>query len=730
MNEETENLKQKFCIRAKYIYFAGIVIAFCIIATIGYKQYSPKSYALRKISSGYINFKEVIEPAKRGNIYSYNGKLLATTQTLYHIYMDFNAQGMSDEIFSQNVRGLAKGLSKFFRNKSAARYESELRLYRKKKLSYKRITPRKVNHLELIELRKLPLWNLGVNKGGRIEEKIYERDNPYGSLARRTIGKALRSTTNPEGALYGIESSFNDYLAGTDGYNFIRRISGSFWVEEKNSQSVEPIDGCDIVTTIDIELQDVAEDALKKTLQKHQADWGCAILMEVETGEIRVIANIERTSSGSMNETRNFAITENMEPGSTFKLATLLAVLDDAGADIDEKVDCSQKRMKVGSRYYTDSGHEGYGVISIKEVFEHSSNIGFARLVEKYYGKDPYDFFDYLKKLSFLDPINLQLHGEIPPTIKSKKAVLGDKTALGMTSTGYNGVMLTPLRTLMLYNAVANDGKMMKPLFVKKITKDEETIKTFNSEVLNSKIASSYAIKNSKEALEGVVYDGTGRTVLLNKYYKIAGKTGTAQIFADGGYHTSKGTHYLGSFAGYFPADKPKYSCIVAIKTFIPTGYFRKVYYGGSLAGPVFKAIADRVYTHAIDWGYEIERPVIKPKKGKITDTDNSPENEIAPIKAKNGDLKKTKKSANYLDISKKQIIFADKETLNEKENKEYSQGVMPNLYGMGLNDALEITKELGLRVISHGKGKITSQSIKSGEKPKRGDTLYINLSL
>ena len=728
-NTEDKDYSEKYSVNGKVIFVCLIMFTLAITVRIVQIQYDSDSYILRNIAQNK-NFRSVIEPAKRGDIFSDDGKVLATTITLYDIYMDFNAGGMTDKIFNKNVKGLSKGLAKMFRDKSAARYERDLKSYRRKKLSYKKISPRRIDHIELMELNKLPLFNLGSNKGGKIIVKRYIRHNPYENLARRTIGRTDRTVENPKGAMIGLEASFDNFLSGITGVSFQKKISGSFWIPDNSKEFIDPVDGNSIETTINIGIQDVAETAIRKALEKHKADWGTAIVMEVSTGEIKAIANLTRNSKGQIYEDYNYAIGSSMEPGSTFKLMTLMALLDN-GASINETVDTGEGRKKVGARYYVDSG-EGLGVITLNEIFEKSSNIGFAELTEKHFGNNPAKFISYIRKTGLLNELDLQINGETEPFLRGPKEKFWDKTSLGMLSTGYSAILLNPLRTLMIFNAVANNGKMISPIFVKRIIKDGEVIEEFEAKVLNSKISSKATIKTIKKSLEGVIYDGTGSRILLNNKYKIAGKTGTAQVLVNGTYKGGSGVHYLGSFAGYLPADNPKYSCIVAIKTYKPYSSNKK-YYGGTTAGPAFREIADRIYADAIDWGYTIEKPIVDKETREQMENGTY----VAPIKSKKknaikaikGDKIKLKRATNFLDIPENDIVFNNNLKIKDLGSYENLKEV-PNLVGMGLNDAINIFTPLGVNIISKGKGTIIKQSMPKGAKVIKGSTIYVEMSL
>lgn len=720
IDENTDKDKELLIVKKIYANSYAIVIlfgifGFIVILSILGMQYSPRAIDLRKMSTDDINFRESIIPAKKGDIYSADNKLLATNINNYEISLDFAPEGMTDKIFNSNIKGLSKGLASFFKDKTTNQYETILRKCRKNRVRHKVITPRRINYTELQELLKLPLLNLSPNKGGRKVETIHIRHKPYGNLARRTIGKS--DTING----FGLEHSFFKELAGKDGLIYERKISGSFWVPDNGGENIEQIDGCDIITTLDIDIQDVTEDALKKAIIKHQADWGCAVLMEVKTGEIKSIANITKNENDFFVEDYNYAIGQLMEPGSTFKLVSLISLLDDAKADIEEKVDCGNGVMYVGARRHKDT-KKGLGIISLKEVFEQSSNIGFVKMVEKYYRDDPKQFITDIRDIGFADDIDFQLDGEKTPILHENKLTT-DLTSLGMLSIGYSAIEITPLRTLMIFNAIANKGKMISPIIVSEIKKDGKTIKTFKAKTLNSQICSNKTLLNVQKSMEGVIDDGTAKRFLLNKDYRIAGKTGTAQVLVDGKYVSKKGTHYLASFAGYFPADDPKYSCIVAIKTQnSPNG--RKSYGGASLAGPVFKAIADRVYSNAIDWGHSIKKPNLN--KTEIIQEQSNDFN----IKSKKGDIEKVRKILKTLEVDGNNAIFVNKVEINKIEAYDKTHKTIPNVIGMGLQDAIEVLMPLGVNVKTIGKGIITKQSIPVGRKTKKGSEIKLTLSL
>lgn len=714
--------------KLQLLLICSMLIFIGVILTI---QYNDRSYTLRERANSTKNFRTDTVPAKRGHIYSHDKKLLATSISEYTIHMDFKTAGMSDSLFNADVKMLAKGLSEILKDKSAKTYEKQLKYYRTKKKRYVKITTQPVNHIVYSELMTLPLLKLAPNKGGKIITHNLKRHLPNGSLARRTIGR------DDQRGRFGLESSFTDVLMGENGYTYMKKISGSFWVPDNNKEHKKEINGNDIVTTLDLELQGVAEDALKKGISENNANWGTAILMEVATGEIKAIANISRDDKGNMYEDMNHALIQSMEPGSTFKLATLISLLDEGGADLDELIDCGTGIMKVGNRKYVDTKKD-LGVVSLKRVFEVSSNIGFAKSVLKYYGDNQKNFTNDIIDMGFLNKLDLQIKGERQPKLFTPKDKSWHTNSLGMLSTGYDAILTNPIRMLMLYNAIANNGKMITPLFVKQIEKNGKILENYKSEVINGNICSAKTLNGVRNAMEGVIYEGTGR-YLFNKNYKIAGKSGTAQISTGGTYFGNKGIHYLASFAGYFPADKPEYSCIVVIKTFKPRGVDMK-YGGSSLAGPVFKTIADRVYAYAVDWGGNVEKPtvdengkpsyvsvdnkpkVIKNKKGKVIRN--------ISLTAKRGDVDNLKGVFRAMDMSNDCVIKVNNQNIGELENLHSNINMIPDVIGMGLKDAIDILMPMGIIVKSKGKGTITKQSKEPGLKFVKGEIITLELEL
>ena len=614
---------RSIALRTRVVFYLLFLVILIGLGKIVFLQYSAYGIELRQEEKS-INYTVWTKPAKRGDIISSDGSVMVTTLPVYTIHMDTRANGLGDKEFEQGVGELGHCLSRLFGDRSAAGYEQMIRSARKKGVRYQKISPRPIDFQELQLLKSFPILREKPNNGGAIVTTLYERKS-NGMLAQRTLG---RSDEN-KGSM-GIEEAFDQYLRGVDGQEWRQKISGNFWIPTGDKRDITPVDGMNVVTTIDAGVQDVAEKALKESLAKNKATWGTAILMEVETGEIKAIANlrrVERNGVESFVEDYNYAIGMNLEPGSTFKAVALMTLLDDMGVSIDEEFDTGRGAVYVNKVKVTDSDRNGHGKITLKEIFEVSSNIGFALAVDKYYRSNPKRYVDYINGIGFNEPYDFQIKGEAKPVIHNTDWELWSPSTLVTMSYGY-GLLMTPMRTLTLYNAIANDGKLITPLLVKRVERPGgEVVKTFRSETINNRICAASTLRTIRESLEGVVYDGTGRTILLNKHYKIAGKTGTARINVDGRYETSEGRYYLGSFAGYFPADKPKYSCMVAVQTFVPFGVYRP-YYGGTLAGPVFRKIADKVYSQAVDWGQEVEKPILdreeRQKAAHMTDEEKS----------------------------------------------------------------------------------------------------------
>ncbi len=697
------NIRANILLRV-YLAFGLIVLfAFAVLLRLGDVQFRQGEKWRAKADS--LSTKEFEIEAARGNIYSNDGSLLATSVPEYELRMDMIAGGiLKDEVFNGKVDSLAMKLSAFFGNRSAKDFERYLRKARQEK-SRSLLIKKNVSYNDLKIIKTFPLFNLGRH-GGLIATQKNKRILPFKDLARRTIGYANENVKNP----VGLEGAYGNYINGESGKQLMQRVSGGFWVPVNSDAEIAPKDGADVISTIDINMQDLAQNALRKGLERSKAHHGAVIVMEVATGEIRAIANYTRESEGVYKEAFNYAIAGNQDPGSTFKLASYMALLEDKLVDTSTMVNTGV--YQIPNHPITDS-HGSIGRVSVKKAFEQSSNAAIAYLVNTNYRDDQSKFTDHLYRWHLNEKMGLQIQGETSPVIKNPKTFKSWHKAMTLPQMAYGyEMMLTPLKMLSFYNAVANNGKYITPLFVKEIRRLGNPIEQFKARVVNEKICSDVTLSKIHAMLEGVVTNGSGKQVVYNPLYKIAGKTGTAQV-ADGnlGYKARK--QYQASFVGYFPAEKPKYSMIVVIND--PIGE----YYGALVSGPVFREIADKIYASDMQMYSKVKQ--------------NEVGNTIAP-EAKAGQSKATKQVYNAFGIkalyAAKSPYFNSVDTTNGIAYEENSplKGVMPNVTGMGLKDAMYLIGNAGLKARVRGSGKVTNQSIQPGSKIGKGLMVEIEL--
>lgn len=650
-----------------------------------------------------INVKYMTVKATRGNIYSDNGSLLATSLPFYKVA--FDATIASEKVFNEGVDSLAYLLSNHFKNASKEAYKRKLINARAEKKQYIVINSEQIGYQEKKTLSQWPIFCEGRLGGGIIFHKVDKRFRPFSNLSRRTIGYI---NENNRGA--GLEYSFNDELAGKDGEALYQKIAGGVWKPVFDGSEIKTENGYDIETTIDINLQDVSETALLRALQDHEADYGVVAVMEVRTGEVKAISNLSRNSLGYYYERYNYAVGGLREPGSTFKLLTMIALLEDTNMSLNDSVETGDGKYKFYDNTVTDHHEGGFGTITVREAFEKSSNVAMAKLVNKYFGLKPERFLHYIDKMGLSQPLGLQIKGEGIPKIKRP----ADKGWSGITlpwmAYGY-GLELTPLQTLTLYNAVANNGKMIKPLIVKKVRRADKVLKEYNAVVLNEEICGKETLAAVQVMLEGVVSRGTANNI-SNSHYKIAGKTGTAQIL-DNGRYTRK---YITSFAGYFPADNPLYSAIVLIRN--PKGWRQ---YGSNVAAPVFKEIADNIYSRDI----EMHDPM---PKEFITEAG------IFPV-IRAGNHEELKYLCDELGISSHSEGNApwvstelSGNSIRWMDNK-IDPEIVPDVRGMTLRDAIYLLERCGLEVDIKGNGRVVEQSQTPGGKVLKGSEIKIELS-
>jgi cell division protein FtsI (penicillin-binding protein 3) len=675
------------------------IFAIAVVVKIGHIQFvDGKKWAElgERISFDYKRVK-----ATRGNIYSDNGSLLATSLPFYKIA--FDATIPSDEVFRKGVDSLAWHLSVFFRDRSQKDYKRMLIDARETGKQYVVLNRRNIDFQQKKRMSAWPIFREGRLRGGAIFEKVDVRYMPFDNLGRRTIGFI---NENDRGA--GLEYSFNERLGGQDGYAYYQKIAGGVWKPIFDANNVKAVEGLDLQTTLDINLQDVAETALHKAMVQHDADDGMVVVMEVETGEVKAITNLSSDGNGNFSEKLNFAA-RLFEPGSTFKLVTMIALLEDTNIQLTDSIDTGNGEFSFYDEKVRDHEEGGLGKVTIQEAFEHSSNVAMAKLADRYFGVRPARFVDYLDKLGLSKPLGIQIAGEPTPKIKHPGEKGWSGISLPWMAYGY-GFEITPLHILALYNAVANGGVMIKPVIVKSVKKADKVDESFKTEIINKRICSQETLKKLQVLLEGVVENGTAKNI-KGTHYRIAGKTGTAQIL-ENGHYTKK---YVTSFVGYFPAHAPKYSAMVLIRN--PRGWYQ---YGSNVAAPVFKEIADNIYARDL----ELQQPMALEKYQR---------NDVLPyIKA--GNQEELTMICNELGISNHSLT--DEEWVRTSRsgngvnwNKNLQgPGIAPDVFGMTFRDALYLLEKAGLTVFFQGTGRVETQSIRAGARIAKGDRIYLTL--
>ncbi|MCG9970205.1 penicillin-binding protein [Christiangramia crocea] len=614
-------------------------------------------------------FKNFKIPANRGNLYDINGNLLATSVPKYDIR--FDAVTVSDKNFEENIGPLSEKLAKMLGN-SSSYYSQKLRAARANNQRYVLIA-RNLGYSDYMKIRQFPMFNLGPYKGGMITEQSTVREHPLGKMGERTVGYERRDE-NGYFTRVGLEGAFSNYLRGTDGRRLKQKIAKGQWKPISDNNELEPRDGYDVVSTIDVNIQDIAHHSLLRQLEYFEADHGTVVVMETETGEIKAMSNLGRTKEGTYFEKRNYAVYESHEPGSTFKLMAMVAALEDKVVDTSQIVDTEKGVVRFYGRPVRDSRHGGYGKISAAKAFEVSSNTAFTKMITEGYKNNPSKFVDRLYSMQLNQKIGLEIKGEGSPRIPHPQDKSWNGLSLPWMAFGY-GVSLTPLQTLTFYNAIANDGEMIKPRFIKEVKDRDKPILTREKEVINPSVCSPETAKKVREMMKNTVMRGTASNIYTENF-SMAGKTGTCQTE----YWIEPG-RYIASFAGYFPAENPKYSCIVVIHK--PNR--RKGYYGNIVAAPVFKDIARKIYT---------DTPVM---------------DELESLEVEDKRVK--------TDFEKYYTKIQDEKLL------------MPDVTGMPAMDAISILENLGLEVRINGNGVVKRQSVTAGQKLKNNQTINLELS-
>ncbi len=621
--------------------------------------------------------KNVVIEANRGNVYSVKGNLLATSVPKYDIR--FDAMTPSSKRFEKHLKPLSDSLSKYS-GKSSNYYQKQLRKARANKNRYY-LLARNIGYSDYIRLRNFPLLSLGAFKGGLIVEQTTKREHPMGGIAQRTIGYEriddAGNVTRP-----GIDGAFGvKYLRGKDGQRKKQQIGKGQWKPLNDANEVEPKDGYDVYTTIDVNIQDIAHHALLKQLEYYKADHGCVVVMETKTGEVRAIANLGRSSKGTYYEKRNYAVWESHEPGSTFKLMAVTAALEDKVIDTSDVVDTEKGVLTFYGKKVRDSKHGGYGKISVSKAFEVSSNTGIVKAIDQAYKKKPSKFVDRLYAMNLNNSLDLPIIGESNPIIPDPRIKNGRWSGIALQWMAYGyGVSFTPLQTLTFYNAIANDGEMVRPRFLKEVKSFDEVIEPFEKEVINKQICSKETVAKVQQLLKNVVEKkhGTGHK-LYSKTFSMAGKTGTCQK----DYRDKEKLNYISSFAGYFPAENPKYSCIVVIHE--PEKGIG--YYGADVSGPVFKKIAQKIFT---------DTPLV---------------DELESLEVKSAST--------------------EKEYEGFYETAQTYKTIMPNVVGLPAMDALALLEnmQVDLKVKLNGNGVVKKQSVKKNIKLRNNQTVVLKAS-
>ena len=615
------------------------------------------------------NYKNVTIPANRGNIYAADGSLLATSVPNYDIRIDVVTIAQKD--FTEQLAPLCDSLSAML-GKPSFYYKQKIRKAKANKNRYLLIA-RGLGYSEYMRIKSFPLFKLGAYKGGLIVEQRTVRKHPIGKMGARTIGRDRKDEDGYYNRV-GLEGAYRNFLQGTDGHQLKQKIAKGQWKPIDNAFEVEPKDGYDIVTTIDVNIQDIAHNALLSQLESFEADHGTVVVMETKTGAVKAISNLGRDKRGKYYERLNYAVGESHEPGSTFKLMTMVAALEDKVVDTSDIVDTQNGRIKFYNRTVRDSRHGGFGKISVARAFEVSSNVAFAKIITDKYKDKPEKFVNRLYNMGLNEKIGLNILGEGKPMIPHPKDKAWSGTSLPWMTHGY-GVSMTALQTLTFYNAIANDGKMIKPRFIKEVRAWNDSHKKFRPEVINQSICSKETAAKVKEMMKNTVQRGTAENI-YSKDFSMAGKTGTCQYQ----YWIESG-RYISSFAGYFPAENPMYSCIVVIHE--PN---KKIgYYGADVAAPVFKKIAEKIYS---------ETPVIDTVQSLIVQNEK-----------------------------------VDKEFESYYETARKYKTIMPNVKGMQAMDAIALLENMGLKVKFSGMGKVKEQSISPGEKLENNKTVVLKIS-
>ncbi|MDI9877485.1 penicillin-binding protein [Flectobacillus rivi] len=705
------NIKKDIVIRIRAMFLFMLLLAAGIIWKIFFLQTIEGNKWREKAKMSYVEERTI--EAVRGNIFADDGSLLATSLPKYKLGFDplvSRRNKKNAKIYDDGIDSLCHSLANFYHDKTAEEYYSQIDLARRRKITYIVLNNDLISYQDVKKMRKWPVFRAGKYKGGVVFEKVNVRYNPFEKMGVRTIGY------KKDKEKVGIENAFDVELSGTSGKGVFEKIVGGSWRPVEGGEKSIPVQGLDVHSTLNVNIQDVAETSLMNALRKYRADKGCVIVMEVATGEIKAMTNLSKVGKDSSyySETYNHAVLNRTDPGSVFKLPSMIAIMEEGGLENTELVNTGDGTIKIGTLTTEDSKKGGHGMIPAQEVFEVSSNVGIMRLMQKYFGDAKQKkYYEYLKKFHLNEPLKFQLKPDVSPVINEPKA--GDKTAMYWNSIGY-GELITPLQMLTFYNAVANNGKWIQPIIVKSTKIADEVVQDFHvgQTVYPDPICSEKTLEKVRKMLEGVVEHGTAKNI-NNPMYKIAGKTGTSQKLINGKYR--EGMYYT-SFMGFFPAESPKYSIAVVIDN--PRGVKLEALYASDACAPVFKEIADKIYANDI----QMHKLLIKEDGSKLNFAKQKVIAHSSDIKVFNDEMSidKSPQTEGWTAVKQDSQNSFNYEIKYNKKNR------VPDTRGMSLRDAMYVLENKGLKVRVKGIGKVTSQSIPPGANFTSGRTIELIL--
>ncbi len=703
------DVKRDILWRVYLSYLLVVAVCLAILGKAFYIQQVQGSYWRGLSDSLHQRIAEI--PAARGTIYSEDGQMLSTNVPQFDIYIDFRVEPLHEKngkLFRENIDSLSLALAYLFNDQTAAQYKDQLtKAFETREPNYE--LKKKIDYRQYLALAKFPLFKVGRYKSGMIAQERNVRLNPYQNMGYRTIGLAREQNS------VGLELSYDTVLKGRNGRQLVRAIAGGVTVPVQEGEfEIAPETGKDIVSNIDVFIQEVTTNALNKMMVKNQAQWGVAMVMEVKTGKIKAIANLGKIAEGVYKEDLNYAITPT-EPGSTFKLVTLLSALEDGKVNLNSTLDLEGGAWKVVGQTVWDSEQHGKHQATVLESFEESSNVGMAKIAMAHYSNNVDAYYKHLSKLRLDSLSGIDLIGERRPQITKPGSKLYGPTTLPWMAFGYN-IAIAPIQTLVLYNAIANNGVMMKPYLVNAIKEEGKVIKTISPTVYNPQLVKPSTVKALQTALEGVCINGTAKGLFKNSLYKVAGKTGTALVANGNKGYADK--IYQSSFAGYFPAENPQYTIVVIIKN-KPHAY---PFYGASVAGPVFKEISDRLYSTYIH------------NKTNTTPTIALKDSQAFQYAISKSSLQAIAKKINlsYQDSSTASNNWVNVNGVGKVAKvaaKTISDSTMPDISGLKLQDALWLCEKKGLQVKCIGKGRVVKQSIAQGSYITKGQPILIELN-